>query len=259
MPFPEAPDPRGLACFGRDTCVVTVRPRGGALGHVTFDGGVSWTAIEPHLNIEELAGIQYDRLGRLYATSQPYFGGSIVRSDDYGRSWRTVGEQAAVRRVSLVPGEDTLLFALAEGGRLVAMDTSGAVLYETTVPLRDNYTTDELRAFDRDRLHVANSRTLFRSADGGRTWDASPQPIARLIGFETSAVGVAVTTEEECVDYDVGLYRQVFAVTDDGGDNWEKATVRTSDLDHRISTCDYLGEGEWRCVMGSEVIALRRE
>ena len=258
LPFPESRDPRGLACHGVDTCVVAVQTPGPALGYVTFDGGGTWDTIGRQLGIGELTGLRYDDAGRLYATTQPYSGGRVVRSDDHGRTWHSVGERDGIRRLTFVPGSDELLFSLAEGGRFVAMDTAGGVRYETTTPLRGAYTTDFLQAIDRDHVALFSRRTVYTSSDGGRTWRSSDERVSRLVGFETPTDALAVTVEESCVDYDVGLTREVFAVTDDGAETWAKPAVRSTNLGGRLRTCDYLGDGAWRCVLGGAVVALRR-
>ena len=102
-------------------------------------------------------------------------------------------------------------------------------------------------------------RTVYTSPDGGRTWRNCDERASRFLGFETPPEALVVAVEESCVDYDVGLTREVFAVTDDGAETWDKPAVRSTGLGGGLRTCDYLGDGEWRCVLDGAVVALRRE
>ena len=248
----------GAAQRQRHSEVHRTASRAGVIGHVTLDGGQTYRALEVAPSLNEIVDLQYDSVGHLYGISGR-FGGRPVRSDDYGLTWRPLSLRADFSHLRSAPDDNALLLAIAGERRLIAMDTAGTVRYETTVPSPTGRRVIGFYAPSSEVLVARSVRTLSWSADGGRTWDASDESVREVIGPGADGRGLVVTEEERCTDYDVGLSRTVFAVTDDAGASWAKPAVRSNDLQWGIGVCDDLGDGEFRCLTDVGLVVFRPE
>ncbi len=256
LPVSHRTDPLGMACYGRDTCVVSVTQWEGTRGYRTFDGGASWEALPFEGPVNDLVSLFYMATGQLFAVSGQ-FGGRVVRSNDQGTSWRPVGDRTDIRQLYPVPGFDSLFYAVSTSNDFIALDTAGTLLYRWPVPVFQNGTILGLQVIDRDHVVARGVSTLHISSDGGRQWTKIPERVEGFVGFETPARGIIVTREKLCTDYDVSLTRDVFAVTTDGGDSWAKPDTLSTHLGSDLSHCQSMGSGEWRCILRDRLIALR--
>ena len=121
--------------------------------------------------------------------------GAILRSDDYGRHWQTVrlpilmGSNDQGRdsgeRLAVDPGDDNILyFASRNNGLWKSSDGGVSWAQDTAFPDLGSDSTSGLQfvAFDRTgggkgpTRHLvvgdADTRTLYQTTDGGRTWSA---------------------------------------------------------------------------------------
>lgn len=116
-------------------------------------------------------------------------GGSVRRSSDFGRTWMSVAslEEVDVIEIAVHPLDPSIVAAIAVSGEFFhSMD--GGATFAPRIPLQlgGGFPTARI-SFDRDdpdRLFVAMGR-VFRTSDGGETWEALviPNPSSFGCGF----------------------------------------------------------------------------
>jgi len=180
---------------------------GGGVWH-SVDAGVNWTAVWPVDQTQTMGALAQDANGTLWAgtgeANPPgggltYFGDGVYRSSDGGAHWENVGlrESASIGRIAIDPSNPEKVFAAAAG-------------------------------------HVARSagqRGLYRTVDGGRSW----QLVLAPLNATTGAIDVAINPRDPRIVYAAmwdhkrnngarvyggvgsGLFR-----SRDGGDSWER-------------------------------------
>ena len=163
-------------------------------------------------------------------------GQSIMRSEDNGQTWARVGPrrgfayEASVRCIAMHPKEHNILFASTEKG-LYRSDDKGANWSTST--RRSTVNMSGSIAFDPvnpDNMFCGTGTPmpalLFRSKDGGRTWEKRPVEVAT----ECEAVGtprftgIAVDPLEPNHVW-AGLEVDGARHSSDGGDTWSIVEV----------------------------------
>ncbi len=183
----------GAAAHPSDPNTIVVFPEdGGVLRSV--DGGTSWTRI----NDGRLSAWIYDSAEPAIAFAVEYPGSRVLRSDDGGVTWRAVWAAAAgetVRTIAMDPrsaggtGQRILVAAtrglveLSGGGasaRLVSRDVvADPVVFNPKNPDQVFATAWHPDGKETDRM--------FRSLDGGRSWQAMALPASPLRGVVVGA------------------------------------------------------------------------
>lgn len=171
------------------------------------DGGATWEDVRPdglpHL---DLHGFAADREGNLYAAAA---GSGLYRSTDDGVSFEEVSDEVGGSVYGLVPLGGGRLLA-AEPGRGVLLTEDGGetwrvALREPVIRLGASLTSPD--------VVLATGERIWRSADGGRTWQGAlePGPAFEPVAWGGEAGTTAFTIASETRT----LYR-----SDDGGLTW---------------------------------------
>jgi photosystem II stability/assembly factor-like uncharacterized protein len=163
-------------------------------------------------------------------------GQSIMRSEDNGQTWARIGPrrgfayEASVRCIAMQPRQPTILFAGTERG-LYRSEDRGANWQYIDSALNPHYIwAIGIDPVNPDNMFVGTGTPtpamLFRSKDGGRTWEKRPAEIAA----ECEAVGtprftgIAVDPVEPKHIW-VGLEVDGARHSSDGGETWELVEV----------------------------------
>ena len=158
-------------------------------------------------------------------------GQGIMRSTDSGETWRRVGidqgmhSDAQVRALANHPGQPNTVFVGTDRGLLKSED-AGETWRSVDSPLSDHYVWAIAIDPVDPTIMFAGTGTpkpaaIFRSRDGGTTWDQRPVEVAQ----ECPAVGVPRVTGI-AIDPDnrrsiwVGLEVDGVRHSADGGDTW---------------------------------------
>jgi photosystem II stability/assembly factor-like uncharacterized protein len=163
-------------------------------------------------------------------------GQSIMRSEDNGQTWARIGPrrgfayEASVRCIAMQPRQQNILFAGTERG-LYRSEDRGANWHYIDSALNPHYIwAIGIDPVNPDNMYVGTGTPtpamLFRSKDGGRTWEKRPVELAA----ECEAVGtprftgIAVDPVEPKNIW-VGLEVDGARHSSDGGETWELVEV----------------------------------
>src|SRR3954451_19791582 len=198
---------------------------GGGVWHST-DGGANWTPVWPSDNVQTMGAIAQDKNGALWAgtgeANPPgggltYFGDGIYKSTDGGGHWTNMGltDSASIGRIAIDPSNPDRVFAAATGH--VARSVSQRGLYRTTdggktwklvlapttsmtgaVDVAINPANPSIvyaTMWDHKRNNGARvyggvGSGLFRSKDGGDTWQSLEDIVDPLPAYHTAQTGL---------------------------------------------------------------------
>src|SRR3954471_17628696 len=192
----------------------------------TTDGGLNWTSLWPNENVQNMGSFAQSPNGDLWAgtgeANPPgggltYFGDGIYKSTDNGAHWTNMGltESSALGRIVVDPKNSQRVFAAASGH--IARSVRDRGLYRTTdggktwqlVLAPPNATTgaidvaidpqnpqivfaslwDHSRNNGR-RIYGGVGSGLFRSKDGGDTWQRLENIVDPLPAYDTALTGL---------------------------------------------------------------------
>jgi photosystem II stability/assembly factor-like uncharacterized protein len=77
---------------------------------------------------------------------------------------------------------------------------------------------------------VSHSNGIFKTEDGGMTWDTISQTGTSVLHFFTKQDGISIQVVDHWWDYDVQATCLAFATTHDGGENWNIGEATSSGL-----------------------------
>jgi len=151
------------------------------------DGGASWSVTDPDLLSDgtiDVTSVVIDPAhpSTIYAASR--LNGPVLRSDDGGESWQVFSNPPlSFEDLALDPAEPGALWAAGKGG-LYHSDDEGATWVRRPLQPEEDFQLQDVQADPRDpRILYASGAALndywppepvprvFRSADGGQTWE----------------------------------------------------------------------------------------
>ncbi len=205
-----------------------VRIKRGLQFHPALPAPVSGFAVDPHDH------------GRVYAATS----GGLFRSEDNGRTWSSLHDGACLA-VAVDPFDSNRLYLSVDGVpgagilpqifRSTDRGANWTAIYDGG-PQADRITSIAADPHVRGLLYGVG-RLMFRSTDGGDTWDfrsvgPSRPDISPSASTSTSSVYVQVDPTHPGWAYVVGITRcigfcpvtQNLSRTQDGGDSWTDAT-----------------------------------
>ncbi|HEY7220795.1 MAG TPA: YCF48-related protein [Candidatus Binatia bacterium] len=156
--------PMDVACFSERECIVV-----GSKGTIlTTSDGNHWAARKTPVAGVEISRVQTTRNGVAWALAGEFREGHLLRSDDKGKSWRTVGEELAHE-------QDDLMFWDEKKGVIVGPDlfwTNDGGLTLNRAKLTINLRSMHAMHFvDRKVGWAAGGfKTILHTKDGGKTW-----------------------------------------------------------------------------------------
>lgn len=163
------------------------------------------------------------------------FDQGVLRSTDGGASWQLLGLASSYLRGAVadpVSPADVLVAAYGDG--LYRVSGSGAVTAIAGSPQR----TEELAAIGSDVFAAAGTDGVFRSGDGGRTWQnvvpgsagAGPAWISVAGGRDPGGRVVVYVGCTSPAQERNGVFTSVLGSTD-GGDSWASLTSNPAAID----------------------------
>lgn len=135
----------------------------------------------------------------------------LERSEDGGESWQVVLDTESAERVPVMdlvfhPTEDGVMLVAAGSRRILKSMDSGQSFFESNSGLPDSRVTAvSTSTAEEDTFYAATLEGLFRSNDGGTTW----QSVGGLDELEPSVLSLSVAVSTDCV--------RIFAGTSDDG------------------------------------------
>jgi photosystem II stability/assembly factor-like uncharacterized protein len=179
------------------------------------DGAASWEALRLPSDVSGVGTLAVNPTAS--ATVYMQAGSELFRSSDSGGSWTRLPVEGFVGTFALLPGQPTgLLVATFENG-VQRSDDGGATWKPSSEGLPDPNAVYgfAVAPSDADIVYAPGGESVFRSADGGRSWTAVTAPPE--IGFVSS---LAVDPSDPQTVYAVGP-SAVFRTTD-GGASWSE-------------------------------------
>ena len=187
--------------------------------HLSEDGGASWSLSNEGLNNRAVLSLAADPAAKGTFLAGTRKGAYL--STDGGATWTHVlkgGCEPEVQHLRYAPSDPKRVYA--HSGRdfcQVARSDDGGLTWRDLKAPRDastmlGYFAFHVDAANADRLLYSDDRHLYRSGDGGATWDeASGIPATTRIQAVTSGSGA----DERLAATNKGIYRSA-----DGGTTW---------------------------------------
>ncbi len=230
------------------------------------DAGMTYETAWPDDWVQGMGSVAMTTDGVLFAgtgEAQPgggsiTFGGDgIYRSLDRGETWEHVGlaDSHAIARFAVDPGDQDRIFAAAAGNLFVPggergvyltedggdtwnrvlappNETTGAteVLIDPTNPDRVYAAMWDHRRQPHDRTYGGPGSSLWRSDDGGATWERMTDGLPTDPDQGRWGLALAPSDPDRLYAYvgtALGPFR-AFYRSDDGGDNWQQTPVTAS-------------------------------
>lgn len=223
-----------LAVARADRRLIAVGVRG--LIIVSEDEGRSWRQIPSSTDVT-LSGVAFVSATTGFAVGHE---STILRTDDAGLTWRVTStdpDGVALLRIRFVDG--ICGFVTGVGGTLLATSNGGDSWAQTVVTTKedefDPQLYDIVRVSDGRLIVAGEAGHLFRSADGGASWNELASP------YVGTFFGLLSLGGSEIVAY--GMLGHVF-LTRDAGDSWtELATGINQSIFDAVATEEniYLG------------------
>ena len=252
-----------------DASVVYVGSASGGVWKST-SGGISWTPLfdkQPVQSIGDMAvdptnpEVIYVGTGEANVRNSVSFGNGVYKSTDGGKTWKHIGlaDTRHISRIVINPIDPRKVYVAAVGhafgpneerGVFMSEDAGESwkkVLYVDNVhgasdididPRNPNRLYAGMWYFDRKQwTHKSGSEKggIFRSIDGGRTWEKVTKGVPKLMG----RIGIKVAPSAPNVVYAAAETREgyVFKSTD-FGETWTK----TSDNAHTVGRGFYYAD-----------------
>ena len=199
----------------------------GAILH-TSDGGATWTNHFPAGH--KYAGLQgvYTLDGKtVWATGgtrgiEPPIvdgWGIVHKTTNAGLTWTItdvdlVGHQTFNFILGISAADAKTAWAVGGEGKILLKTTDGGATWNPQWEPGDNLDLNEVYAVNSSTVWVAGDNSIWRTTDGGQSWDGSP-------GNDKAYMGICAASDQKAWASHVGRWRYI-AYTTDGGDNWTK-------------------------------------
>lgn len=220
-----------LAVARADTRLIAVGVRG--LIIVSDDEGQSWRQIPSDSDVT-LTSITFVSFKIGFAVGHE---STILRTDDAGLTWRVTNadpDGVALLRIRFV--DATRGFVTGGGGTLLATSNGGDSWVQTIVTTKEDEFDPQLhdiaRVSDGRLIAAGEAGYLFRSADGGASWNELVSP------YVGTFFGLLSLGGSKIIAY--GMLGHVF-LSSDAGDSWiELATGINQSIFDAVATDDYI-------------------
>lgn len=149
-----------------------------AAGHDTFfrstDGGRTWERVQPDLPRTDVHGLAATpgEPGRILAF---VVGSGLYRSDDGGDSWTRAATDLPVDILNVSAGPDDVVYAVSMGAGILK-STDGGMTFAPLDPLPSLVASVATSASDGDVVYAGGAGALYRSTDGGSSWERRAIP-----------------------------------------------------------------------------------
>ena len=228
--------------------------------HASTDDGRTWERRDSGItepNIYSLASVRVDGHVRLFAGTEP---ARLFASDDLGATWterpglRDVGSVDSwtfpgephighLKHINFLPGDPKTMFASIEVGALLK-STDGGETWEDITGMHVDVHRCVIDPRDTNKLYVTGGAGLWRSADGGGSWENTFSSGSEYGGYPDQLVFKPSNPSEMVVTAgakgpgkwrEEGIANFRISRSVDGGATWEVATGGLPDyLPHAI-------------------------
>ncbi len=183
------------------------------------DGGKSWSDFRVANQDVYAMAVDPQNPDIVYAGGHGGEKAHLARSDDGGRSWKPVGQglEPAVHIVAVDPANPATVYVVGGFNNLWKSSDRGARFEALAVPASGTDEIFNLR-FEpgrSQRIWIASEKGLFRSSDGGGSWEPADRDSGRYI-LHSVAFDPADPRKILAASAGGGVYR-----SSNGGASWE--------------------------------------
>ncbi len=147
----------------------------------------------------------------------------MSRSDDGGKSWKPVGAglEPPIHLLQVDPMNSATVYAASRSGHLAKSADRGATFTALAVPIggTDDIYTLRFEPGKADHLWLASEKGLFRTTDGGASWQRSDRDsgryLLRAVSFDPADTRLMLAASSGA-----GIYRSA-----DGGATWAPSSA----------------------------------
>lgn len=220
----------------------------------TTNGGASWSEFEiPNLK-GVLHGLQFDEAGKLIAVLKLAENSKIVASDDAGETWQVLFQspEFGINTKNFQIVQDKIYVA-GSPGQILVVDKNGVLSKKIYFTHASSFS---FHIIDADNIVYSDFWGLFKSKNGGATWDKISEENGRLIDFPTADKGIQLLYKNSCTMGNIYLADNALAITKDGGASWIEAAVPTTNLGLSFFGSQKLAAGKYRLLFWNKLYAL---
>ncbi len=182
------------------------------------DGGKSWGDFRVEGQDAYAMAVDPKNPDVVYAGGHGGDKAHMSRSDDGGKSWKPVGAglEPPIVAIGVDPTDGDTVYAASRSGQLAKSVDRGATFQPLAVPLggTDDIYTLRFEPGKADHLWLASEKGLFRTTDGGASWQRSDRDSGRYL-LRAVAFDPADTRQMLAASSGAGVYRSA-----DGGASW---------------------------------------
>ena len=224
----------------------------------TTDGGKSWKKIEYQSLKGVLYHLTFDEDGKLYALLGLEEQTTLMVSDNSGESWDVLYASPDLD-LSLVTFGLALfrdnIYLVGQDATVVLIDRQGNFIKTIETP---EVAIWDLKVVDENTFIIAHSGPLVKSSDGGDSWKVIYDNSARIIGFDTEEVGLAIVRKSVCPT-DVYQVNDLFVASANGGDDWVEADKVSTNLRASYKNSQRMQDGHYLVMIGNRLFKITKD
>lgn len=226
---------------------------------ITEDGGASWKKREYTDLKRYFSELHYDNEGNLYGCLHGSEGQVIMKSVDDAQSWDTLftNEKTVMNeeiRNLIEVNEHLYLTDIEE--RIYKVDTEGELVEILDPP--EVVKIFQIEELNEQSVAYAGIGSSYMTEDNGNSWRMLSDHSSRIIDFQSPKEAVMIQRDDLCVDYDVFYRYDVIAITNNGGQDWNKS-AQSSSLYTQFNGSYTRSDGSWLIMLGNELYRLSKE